>query len=120
MADKGVINHRKASVTFTVEMDGKQRDIVLKPGANRLSAAQRDALGKNKIFRALFKVSEAVEVTAIPDPENPGEMKRQTIKKKLPPKFREASPDELDATEAATVDEDPPSDESTKAVAVKK
>lgn len=99
MADRGVVNNRKGSVTFTVEMDGGRRDIVLKPGANRLTGAQYDALSKNKVFRDMFKHTDAVERMTVPDAKNPGEMTVQETKKRLPPKFRSEDPGNLDAAE---------------------
>src|SRR5690606_36074958 len=61
MSDRGIINNRKASVTFTVEIDGVRRDSVIKPGANRLSAAQYAALQNHPLFRKMFEPIDAVE-----------------------------------------------------------
>lgn len=72
MADKGVINHRKGSITFTVEYPsavegGKPelRDIVLEPGRNRLSERQYAALQRNAFFQNFLKetVREESETT---------------------------------------------------------
>lgn len=96
MADKGVINSRKASVTFTVEINGSKRDIVLKPGANRLTEEQYGALRKNPVFRAMFSHRERVERVTVPDAKNPGEMTVKETRRKEAPKFREEDPGNMD------------------------
>lgn len=99
MSDRGIINNRKASVTFTVEIDGVRRDIVIKPGANRLSAAQYAALQNHPLFRKMFEPIDAVERMSVPDKNNPGEMVEQVTRKRLPPKFREESLGNIDPAE---------------------
>lgn len=96
MSDKGVINTRKASVTFTVEYNGRNRDIVLKPGANRLSEEQYAALRKNPLFVSMFRHQEKVERVTVPDAKNPGEMTVKETRRKEPPKFREEDPGNMD------------------------
>lgn len=124
MADKGIVNNRKAPVTFTVMMGDppEARNIVIRPGANRLSEAQHKALrgpddpkqqtASNKLFRAMFKAEDTVERMAVPDPEKPGEMKEQVTKKRLPPKMREEAIESLDEATMKdhTKDEPPKSD----------
>lgn len=99
MSDKGIINHRKGSVTFTVEIDGQKKTIVLKPGANRLSAEQYAALKQHRLFNAMFRPTTDSEVVHVPDPARPGETKVEQISKKRTPKFQEAPIDHIDENE---------------------
>jgi hypothetical protein len=73
MADKGIENKRAGSINFTLEgKDAKGEplgDINLRPGFNRLSAEQWEALQRNQFFVLYSKTSIREETILENDPE---------------------------------------------------
>lgn len=62
MPDRGIVNNRKGSVT------SGRHDIVLVPGANRVTQEQLDKLMAEPAIKMLFDAKELTVVAEVPAP----------------------------------------------------